>query len=266
MDPATLIAVAKDTKAIANFVFGDGLKDTISMLVGDIHLEAAKLALETAIISKNKRDRINSVITHLEAAHSAYSNSLSEYNRTDESLSGRIKKTLGVRRVKIGYNFSTIWLTQQKNMWVCCMMALCYTSLGEPQAAINIISLAEKDCHLKYDRGPLSTMVDFVPDSVKLSGELIANPIKFFNKQKVDYSINPVRVLAEFKSILEQTMQKNMEYFIEERRKGEWVVKLSDESVSALELTQKEAIQRAKQLAPEGVIHVKQKDGKFRRI
>jgi hypothetical protein len=38
------------------------------------------------------------------------------------------------------------------------------------------------------------------------------------------------------------------------------------ERVSAVKATQQEAIAGARQLAPEGLIHVKQRNGKFRRV
>jgi hypothetical protein len=61
-------------------------------------------------------------------------------------------------------------------------------------------------------------------------------------------------------------MAKHSEYFVEPRKDG-WAVKLPHaERASAVEETQQEAIKRARQLAPEGVIHVKQRNGKFRRV
>ena len=61
-------------------------------------------------------------------------------------------------------------------------------------------------------------------------------------------------------------MAKHSEYFVEPREKGGWVVKLPHaERASAIAPTQQKAIERARQLAPEGVVHVKQLDGKFRR-
>ena len=61
-------------------------------------------------------------------------------------------------------------------------------------------------------------------------------------------------------------MAKHSEYFVEQRENGEWVVKLPHaERASAVESSQQKAVERAKQLAPEGEIHVKKRDGKFRR-
>ena len=60
-------------------------------------------------------------------------------------------------------------------------------------------------------------------------------------------------------------MSKHNEYFVEPRY-GQWIVKLPHaERASAVEDTQKAAIAKAKGYAPEGVIHVKQKNGKFRK-
>jgi hypothetical protein len=60
-------------------------------------------------------------------------------------------------------------------------------------------------------------------------------------------------------------MSKHNEYFVEQRKGGEWVVKLPHaERASAVEPTQQKAIEQAKKFAPEGVVHVKQRDGKFR--
>ena len=62
-------------------------------------------------------------------------------------------------------------------------------------------------------------------------------------------------------------MAKHSEYFVEPRKDGDWVVKLPHaERASAIEQTQQKAIEKAKQFAPEGVVHVKQRDGKFRRV
>jgi hypothetical protein len=62
-------------------------------------------------------------------------------------------------------------------------------------------------------------------------------------------------------------MGKHNEYFVEPREDGSWVVKLPHaERASAVETTQQKAIERAKGFAPEGVVHVKQLDGKFRKV
>ncbi|HEX4159225.1 MAG TPA: DUF2188 domain-containing protein [Rhizomicrobium sp.] len=61
-------------------------------------------------------------------------------------------------------------------------------------------------------------------------------------------------------------MAKHNEYFVEPRGE-EWVVKLPHaERASAVVDTQQEAIAKAKQFSPEGVVHVKQLNGKFRKV
>lgn len=61
-------------------------------------------------------------------------------------------------------------------------------------------------------------------------------------------------------------MAKHNEYFVEPRG-DEWVVRLPhSQRASAVEDTQSAAVARAKQFSPEGVVHVKQRDGKFRKV
>ena len=60
-------------------------------------------------------------------------------------------------------------------------------------------------------------------------------------------------------------MPRHNEYFVEPHPQG-WAVKLPHaKRASAVESTQRAAVERAKEMAPEGVIHVKQQNGKFRR-
>ena len=62
-------------------------------------------------------------------------------------------------------------------------------------------------------------------------------------------------------------MAKHSEYFVEPHANGGWAVKLPHAGrASAVAPTQTAAIDRAKQFAPERVVHVKQRDGKFRRV
>jgi hypothetical protein len=60
---------------------------------------------------------------------------------------------------------------------------------------------------------------------------------------------------------------KHDELIIEKRSDGRWgIIKPHAERPSAVEDTQREAIDRAKKLAPEGDIKVKGLDGKFRHV
>jgi hypothetical protein len=74
---------------------------------------------------------------------------------------------------------------------------------------------------------------------------------------------------AGWRSQPERTkVAKHSEYYVEKRQDdGNWVVKLPHaERVNAIRSAQQAAIERAKELAPEGVIHVKQTNGKFREV
>lgn len=62
-------------------------------------------------------------------------------------------------------------------------------------------------------------------------------------------------------------MGKHNEYYVVPRKDGTWAVELPHaERASAVENTQKDAIKAARQFSPEGVIHVKQTNGKFRKV
>ncbi len=61
-------------------------------------------------------------------------------------------------------------------------------------------------------------------------------------------------------------MGKHNEYFVEQRPDEMWVAKLPHaKRASAVESTQKKAIEAANRFSPEGVVHVKQPNGKFRK-
>lgn len=61
-------------------------------------------------------------------------------------------------------------------------------------------------------------------------------------------------------------MSRHGEYFVEPHKDG-WAVRLPHaERASAVVDTQQEAIAKARDFAPKGVIHVKQLNGKFRHI
>jgi hypothetical protein len=127
MDAIGLIAVAKHSKSIVGFVCGKGLREAVSMIVGDVHLSAAKLALQTSGISASPRDRINSAITHLEAAHCAF-----------EAVHSRVS---GLKDKST--NWQQIRNAVAKDAWICCLMALCYAYLEDSEAVKGSLHLAE---------------------------------------------------------------------------------------------------------------------------
>ena len=61
-------------------------------------------------------------------------------------------------------------------------------------------------------------------------------------------------------------MAKHGEYIVEPRG-DDWIVKLPHaKRASAIVSTEKKAIAQAKKFAPEGVVHVKKPNGKFRKV
>jgi hypothetical protein len=140
MDVMTLINVAKNTQAISAFVSGSGLKEAVSMIVGDVHLEAARFALETSQIAINPRDRINSAVTHLEAAHVSFT----MVHRRADNIAAK------------SFDVHTIACAADKDVWVCCLMALCYVALGEECAVKKCLTLADK----AFDNGRLDNYWD----------------------------------------------------------------------------------------------------------
>jgi hypothetical protein len=188
MMPIDLITVVKIAKSSSDLINSAGLKDAISTIVGDIHVDAAKLALNTA---REPRDRLNSVITHLETAHIAYSKIHGQWE--DE-------KWLGWKPVVSACH---------KDVLVCCVMAICYSSLGERQAVIDFLSRAEtafahKEAILKSDfeiRFPL------FPLGFYAVAGLIAN-VGYLNPRNWAKLREPMnrQDFTRFKATLEQTM------------------------------------------------------------
>jgi hypothetical protein len=129
MDPSTLISAAKTPFTISKFIAGDGLREAISTIVGDINLKAAEHAYNKAQISNNQEARINSIITHLEAAHAAYA-------------AVHEKATHELRREAVSYN--VIGYACSSDVRACCIMALCHAHLGDYQSASYSLMLADK--------------------------------------------------------------------------------------------------------------------------
>jgi hypothetical protein len=127
MDPTVLIVTAKSVQSISGFISSQGLREALSSVVGDVHLNAAKLALETATTAVRPTDRINSVITHLEAAHVAYA---SVHSQAHNMLRGLDRQQMSN--------------AVEKDVWVCSLLALCYASLGESQAVKMSLLFADK--------------------------------------------------------------------------------------------------------------------------
>jgi hypothetical protein len=60
---------------------------------------------------------------------------------------------------------------------------------------------------------------------------------------------------------------KHNEYYVVPRKDGTWAVELPHaDRASAVKDTQQQAIKTAQRFSPEGVVHVKQTNGKFRKV
>jgi hypothetical protein len=138
-----LIKTAKDLKSITEFVFGAGIKGALSEIVGDVHVDAARNVLSDIEDAASKRDRINSVITHLEAAHAAYAKSLRDYTKVGSNKSITLAVAL-FSDMSASFNDKAIDDIYDKDCFVCCMMAVCLASIGENVAAIKCLSMPDK--------------------------------------------------------------------------------------------------------------------------
>lgn len=127
-DSLTLISAAKNTQTVLNFVSGNSLKQSISMVIGNVHIDAAKLALESSQIATNQRDRVNSAITHLEAAHVSFSK---VHKKANNYLAS-------------SFDFVAIDNAANNDVWICSIMSLCYASLNEKYLVKKYIDLGTK--------------------------------------------------------------------------------------------------------------------------
>jgi hypothetical protein len=156
MDPVTLIKVASTTTKLFDLVNGKELKDAISTIVGDIHVNAAKFALETTITAVNAKDRLNSAITHLETAHFAYTKIHSN--------------KISVR--KAYFDWELVNDACYKDAWACSVMALCYASLNERHAVTHSCNLAREAVLKQPRRAERPSLNRLLPPGVYVFGYL----------------------------------------------------------------------------------------------
>lgn len=123
-----LFKAATSLQNLLKFVRGDFLVNSIAEITGDIHTEAAKVALSTP--SRCTDDRIRSAITHLEASHVAYKMIHGKSNSFRSQLLDF-------------YHLNTI---TDKDAYVCCLCALCYAYFDDKRASIQYLNFAH-DAH-----------------------------------------------------------------------------------------------------------------------
>lgn len=150
IDGSKLLSAAGSAVDLAKFIIGDGLRESMAAITGDVHLKAAQLALRTAEISNSPEDRIKSAITHLEAAHVAY-----------KQIEGRVSTFRGRR-----FQETQIVVAARKDVWVSCLMALCYTFLGDYGPAKQALGFAKQandlDDKIMADESDMATLFLFI--------------------------------------------------------------------------------------------------------
>jgi hypothetical protein len=90
---------------------------------GEVELEAAKLALSSANIARNPAQEVQGAVTHLQSAHVA------------------LKRTYSTKK------FITLpdeAKAANTDIWVCCLMAVCYRYLGEDQLVQSCLDMAQQ--------------------------------------------------------------------------------------------------------------------------
>jgi hypothetical protein len=104
-----LIASAGSLNKVKKFVQTGELQRTLSAL-GEVELEAAKLALSSANIAQDPTREVHAAVTHLQSAHVAFKNkycSKEFITLPDEHKAANV------------------------DVWICCLMAMCYRYLNE---------------------------------------------------------------------------------------------------------------------------------------
>jgi hypothetical protein len=127
MTGAELVGAMKTVRSLSQFMGGGGLAEAVATIVGDVHMDAAKLALSMSSTSNSPEDRIKSAISHFEVAQVAY-----------DRVQAKSETLLGS-----AFNILDIILAGYKSVWVNCLMAMCYYHLGDKQAALRVIGMAE---------------------------------------------------------------------------------------------------------------------------
>ncbi len=159
-----LIQVASNINKIKDFIEGKELIDALSILGGNA-VESARFAMQMSQKAYNKEAEVGRIISHLQDAHVAYRAIWKKYSPfyLDEFYAWTKTATL---------DFAV-----DKDIYVLCLMTLCYVYLNEFQLARECISLAR----------------DAVYALLFLSGEkvpgrgLVTEPSKMFSALKAGY-------------------------------------------------------------------------------
>lgn len=157
----TIVSEISTGLTLLAFLTGDGLRRVL-IEMGDIHSDAASLAMRTSKDSEFPEDRIRSAITHLEVAHVTYN---------------RIMKSSYLRKVADYANFE---IATHKNYWAVMTLAVCHKYL-------NDIPSMEQSIRLANDTQGFQNRVEDEQHSFKIIKWLpgIFNPRTLFHDAKV---------------------------------------------------------------------------------
>ncbi|WP_047451325.1 hypothetical protein [Alistipes sp. ZOR0009] len=111
METNTLITIAKSANSIHSLLTGGAFGEALNA-IALVELEAARNAYQSVSQSKQPREALNRVLTHLESAHVAFRKTWS---------------TTGLRVSRYAKaSFVALW-----DAYVCCLMAAIHKALGD---------------------------------------------------------------------------------------------------------------------------------------
>jgi hypothetical protein len=148
----------------------DGELVGILSTIGDVHMHAASEVLEKLGNAKDRRGEIRSVITHLQAAHSAYEDGHRKLN----GLAGRLA------------DWSTRDELRYRDLVAMMLLVICYVYIDENTRASDYFPLLRE--YARYDDMPYIPSTASMPVQnliggvfVALTGLALLNPRTYIN-------------------------------------------------------------------------------------
>lgn len=212
MDP-TLVTAAKSAQSIQSFVSSQVMLNTMSLLIGDVSMEAAKGAIAQSLISSSPQDRINSAITHLETAHEAYTKVHS-------------KGSWITRQVRMRLDWGGVLLALDYDLFVCSLIALCHAAREDRAMTLYWLNVGD-ETRRKLETIPSFLAIGHEPvvwalnsrnrkttslreSTIRPKGDLFRQSSerfspKFATKHR-DSLLMPVEIFLSFKDALTETV------------------------------------------------------------
>lgn len=117
MEATVVLRACGTAKTLVAFVTGGGMQEAVAAIIGDTAMDAARLALKNIGSSRDPRREVQLAVGHLQTAHVA-----------NRKIWSQIRN--GVRA---NATFISTCIAADKDVWVSCLMAICYAYLQEPQ-------------------------------------------------------------------------------------------------------------------------------------